>query len=172
MTIQKQFRFYWAWEDEKEEAWLRAQAQAGRRLAGVTFPGVYTFELGEPTDMVYRLDFFTGKDQQAYRRIFEDAGWEHAGAYGSWQYFRKPAAAGEDLQIFTDRASKAEKYRRVLLTLVLAAALLFPTFFNTLTRRPGEIFQVLTLIVFLFEMLVLYAMLMLLRRIRQLKSRG
>lgn len=171
MTIQKQFRFYWAWEDEKEEAWLRAQSQAGRRLVKVTFPGIYAFELGEPRDMVYRLDFFAGKDQQAYRQIFEDAGWEHAGSYGSWQYFRKAAAAGEDLQIFTDRASKAEKYRRVLLTLVLVAVLLFPNFINILIRQPGDIFQVLTFILFLFEMLMVYAIVMLLRRIRQLKNR-
>ena len=170
MTIQKQFRFYWAWDDEKEEAWLRDQAQAGRHLLMVTFPGIYFFDLGEPRDMVYRLDYFSGKDPQAYRQIFQDAGWEHAGAYGSWQYFRKAAAAGEDLQIFTDRPSKAEKYRRVLLTLTLVTILLFTTIFNQLTRRQEEIYQVLTLVAFCFEMLLLYCMVMLIRRIRQLKN--
>ena len=58
MTTMKQFHWFWAWDDEKEEAWLREMAQKGWHFQSVTPPGNYTFEKGEPRDDVYRLDRF------------------------------------------------------------------------------------------------------------------
>lgn len=119
-TSLNKFKWFWAWDDEKEEAWLSAMAQQGWQLQAITGPGSYRFTAAEAQKTVYRMDYFYGgnKDYPNYLQLFADAGWEHIGVLGGWQYFRKPASAGQP-EIYTDNASKTVKYQRVLLTLVL-----------------------------------------------------
>src|SRR4030065_2199891 len=51
-------RLYWAWNDNREERWLNRMAREGWHLTAPR--GVfYTFEKGEPADIVYRLGFQT-----------------------------------------------------------------------------------------------------------------
>jgi hypothetical protein len=112
-TIRK-FKIFWAWQDEKEEKWLRSMAQQGWQLISPELPGFYTFKRGEPRDTVYRLDFITSKmDREEYLQLFTDAGWEHVGEMMSWQYFRKEAKQGENPEIYTDPESKIQKYYRL-----------------------------------------------------------
>jgi hypothetical protein len=59
MTTHKQFHWFWAWDDEKEEIWLRGLANLGWHFKSVSMPGNYILEQGEPKDYVYRLDYFT-----------------------------------------------------------------------------------------------------------------
>ena len=90
MTTTKKFHWFWAWEDEKEEAWLREMSQKGQHFRSVSPPSTYIFEKGEPIDYVYRLDYFTNrKDRSNYLQIFQDAGWDYKGEMGGWQYFRQ-----------------------------------------------------------------------------------
>lgn len=167
-TITK-WRWFWAWEDEKEEAWLREMAHAGLHFRGFFF-GRYEFEQGEPRDDVYRLDFLpSSRDRTEYLQIFQDAGWEYAGQFGSWQYFRKTARPGEDLQIYTDNASKAVKYQRLIGVLVI-----FTPVWTILLARMAERNEpahiALTFLSFLLVVLYAYAMLRLIRRVSQLKK--
>ena len=171
MTTKKQFHWFWAWEDEKEEAYLREMALDGWHFISVTFPGYYTFEKGEARNDVYRLDFLTNhKDKDNYLQLFVDAGWDHVGEYGSWQYFRKTAPEGEIPEIFTDNESKQKKYSRILLFLII----FFPIYFvmiNDLHKAEGLFYEIATFVFFLFMLLYAYAMVMLLRRISQLKKK-
>jgi hypothetical protein len=113
--ILKKRRVFWTWQDEEEEAWLREMAQQGWHLLKPGLLGYYTFQEGEPSDMVYRLDYIPGKfDHEEYLLLFADAGWEFVGEMWGWQYFRKEALAGEEPQIFTDPESKIQKYRHLL----------------------------------------------------------
>jgi hypothetical protein len=167
----KQFRWFWAWADEKEEAYLREMALDGWHFKSVTFPGSYTFEKGEARDDFYRLDFLSNyKDKDNYLQLFEDADWSHVGQYGSWQYFRKTADKGETLEIFTDSESKQKKYGRILLYLII-----FMPIYTILLTRVNEtsstFYKIITLAMFLFHLLYIYAMLMLIRRISQLKKK-
>ena len=167
-TTMRKLKYYLAWEDEKEEAWLREMARSGWRLTTILFPGIYHFEQTEPADVVYRLDFNSDfKNYPAYLRLFEDAGWEHVLAYGSWHYFRTTVKSGESPEIFSDNASKVTKYRRVLL--VLAAIL--PLFLINIRRLQPDASmaqQILSGVVFFFLLFYIYCMVMLLRRIVQL----
>jgi hypothetical protein len=115
------FRWFWAWQDDREEEWLGEMSRKGWHLTGFGFPGVYLFRKGEPRNYVYRLDFQTSrnKDRDAYLRLFNDAGWEHLGNMSAWEYFRKEARGGETPEIFTDPESKIEKYQRILGLLVI-----------------------------------------------------
>ena len=169
-TINK-FKWFWAWEDEKEEAWLRDKALDGWHFASVTFLGQYTFEKGEARNDVYRLDFLSNyKDRENYLQLFEDAGWKHVGQYGSWQYFRKAALNDETPEIFTDNESKQKKYARVMLYLII----FFPIYslmLNNLHKAEGLFYEIATFVFFLLMLLYTYAMVMLLRRIVQLKKK-
>jgi hypothetical protein len=170
MTTMTQSRWFWAWEDEKEEAWLSEMAQKGWHFTQVAFPGRYTFEQGAPRPVAYRLDFFTDhRDKADYLQLFQDAGWEYAGEYGSWQYFRKEGQPGEAPEIFTDNDSKARKYQRVIAILVIFTPI-WMVMLNNLNERSEPIYQALSFIGFLGILFYLYAMLMLIRRISQLKA--
>ena len=113
-TIHK-FKWFWAWQDEKEEDWLRTMSQQGWHLLSARPFGVYYFRGGDKSDFVYRLDYqIKRKDRDNYLQIFHDAGWEYVGEMSGWQYFRKQVEAGESPEIYTDPASKAIKYRNVI----------------------------------------------------------
>lgn len=124
-TIRK-IKWFWAWQDEEEENWLRQMAQEGYHLVTPGLFGRYTFVQSEKQDMVYRLDFITGKRNEKYFQLFRAAGWEHVGELSAWQYWRKPVQEGQVIpEIFTDNESKVQKYRRVLIfTLIFIPILL------------------------------------------------
>lgn len=168
-TITK-WRWFWAWDDEKEEAWLRAMANRGLHFRGFFF-GRYEFEQGPARDDVYRLDFLpASRDRAEYLQIFQDAGWEYAGQFGSWQYFRKTAHPGEEAQIYTDNASKAVKYQRLIGVLVIFT----PVWSILLTRmaeRNEPVYATLTFLSFLLMVLYAYAMLRLIHRVSKLKKK-
>jgi len=171
MSLIREFKWFWAWDDEKEEAYLREMALDGWHFQSVTFPSYYTFEQGLQRNDFYRLDFLSNyKDKDNYLQLFEDAGWSHIGEYGSWQYFRKTALKGEVPEIFTDNESKQKKYSRIMLILII----FFP-FYSIMVNNVHEadwlFYEILTFVLFLFMLLYAYAMVMLLRRISQLKKK-
>jgi len=119
-TLISKYKWFWAWQDDKEEAWLTQMSQEGLHLKSLGFPGFYFFTPGEPANYVYRLDFVTdNKDYQNYLQLFKDAGWEHLGRMGGWQYFRTLAGEGELPEIYSDPYSKVQKYRRLLIYLTI-----------------------------------------------------
>ena len=120
----RKIKWFWPWQDEREEAWLRSMSQKGWHLSSIGLPCIYRFRAGEPRDYVYRLDYqtFPKKDKQEYKQLFRDAGWEYVDEMSGWQqYFRKEAKEGEAPEIFTDVESKVAKYKRVLAFLAFLA---------------------------------------------------
>jgi hypothetical protein len=110
-------RWFWPWQDEKEESWLGQMSAEGWHLRSVHLPCVYTFAQGEPCQYIYRLDYMPLKNQdkfQEYQQIFTDAGWEYLGEMSNWRYWRTLAKSSNSPEIFTDRESKIRKYQRLL----------------------------------------------------------
>ncbi len=147
-------------------------SQKAWHFKSVSFPGSYIFEQGEPIDYVYRLDYFTNrKDMAGYLQIFEDAHWDYMGEMNGWQYFRQQAIAGEAPEIYSDNESKAKKYQRILMFLVI----LFPVFFSSImviSRGANNgIIQVITIVIGVLMLLYVYGMVRLLLRITQLKKK-
>jgi hypothetical protein len=115
----RKFRWFWAWDDEKEENWLMEMSKQGFHLETVGYPGFYTFLEGEKRNYVYRLDFNTSlKKNDDYFNLFRDAGWFYLGEMNSWQYFRKEVLGSEVPEIYTDNESKMSKYKRLMGVLV------------------------------------------------------
>ena len=163
----RKHKWFWAWQDEKEEAWLREMSQKGLHLASLGFAGFYYFTAGEPANYVYRLDFVTAsKDYQNYLQLFKDAGWEHRGHMGGWQYFRTLAGGGELPEIYSDPDSKIQKYYRVLAYLTIFLPIMIVIF--TRDNVPPY-FAVIKLVYAVFMIVYAFAMVKLFGRIRELK---
>jgi len=172
-AVVTKFKWFWAWQDEAEEQWLEKMSQQGYHLSSVSLPGFYTFLVAEPMNYVYRLDYqtFRKKDKREYLQLFKDAGWENVGEMSAWLYFRKEAKVGEVNEIFTDVQSKIAKYKRVL-ALVGFSCLMLILILSSYVFRPytypwwGNV-QVIVLAVLL---LLIFAMIKVALRIRQLKN--
>lgn len=164
------FKWFWAWNDDKEEAWLRQMSLEGWHLRSLGLPGFYTFEAGSPINYVYRLDFQTTskKETAAYLQLFADAGWTYLGSMSSWQYFRKEAPAGQAPEIFTDNDSKILKYRRLLRFLLTLLPMVMISMIN-LSDAKRQFYQVFSLVAAPLLLLYAYAILRLILRIRQLR---
>ncbi|BBF42181.1 hypothetical protein lbkm_0863 [Lachnospiraceae bacterium KM106-2] len=105
---------------DKEEKWIRSMNESGKRLLYVrTSTGRYEFDEPQADDerQIVKMDvrtFRSKADFEDYKAMFEDSGWRHIGGTKSSgvQYFEKVSEdASED--IFSDKASKAERYRRL-----------------------------------------------------------
>lgn len=133
-------KWFWVWQDEKEEAWLGEMALTGWKLESVQPPWFYNFVRSKPSNAYYYLDFPNpqkiGNLNQYITEIQAD-GWEYVGKMGGWQYLRRIIK------------SKAEKYQHVMTFLVgfLPVMLLwFPLLDNRLCSPFYEIFGLLYII--------------------------
>jgi hypothetical protein len=171
-TINK-FRWFWAWQDEKEETWLAEMATQGLHLESMPFPGIYQFQVGEPGKYVYRLDFQTMKvkDRDSYLQLFADAGWEHIGDMGGWVYFRHPVNGSEIPDIYSDLESKMAKYQRIMAVLIVflpIMIILVPQ--SRDLERYGSWYIIIELLSAMFVLLFSFAIVQLFRRILSIRK--
>jgi hypothetical protein len=110
------FKWFSAWNDNREELWLEQMAGSGWHL--ISGPIVYCFEQGAPAQVRYRLDYRSnaaGLDE--YVNLCRDAGWERVFQFAGWQYFR--TASPDAPEIYTDSSSRIAKYERLWVVAVL-----------------------------------------------------
>ena len=175
MTTIKKFKWFWAWNDEKEEAWLAEMAQQGYHLESFGLPGQYCFRQGEPGNYVYRLDFqpIQAKDKDSYLQLFADAGWEHIGDMGGWVYFRHVVNSSEIPEIFSDLESKLGKYQRLMAFLIIFLPIMTAILPSvTASGRTGPFFGILAVLSAALMLLFSLALIQIFRRINQLKATG
>ena len=170
-TIRK-IKWFWPWQDEQEEEWLRSMSQNGWHLSSGGLPCIYRFRAGEPRDYVYRLDYQIHKksDQRDYLQLFRDAGWEHIGEMSPWHYFRKEAKEGEALEIYTNVESKVAKYKRVLTYLAFFTVIWIVLFgLGIWSDNPYSWWVIIQVISLLVMGGLIYTIIRLILRIRQLR---
>ncbi len=166
-------KWFWAWNDDKEEKFLENMAAEGYKLINVQL-GRYFFEKTEKSKFRYQLDFksITGIKEDEYLQIYEDAGWEYVDRLGSWYYFRKEYdGESPDTSIFSDNKSRLDKYRRIIFILLLTgfpvyyqALILFPSLEATEFNFPGfyYFFRIIIIILIIIHAI---ALLLLIRKI-------
>lgn len=108
------WRFFLAYQDQAQEAWLESQALRGWHLSK---PGIfrYTFVQGESREDRYRMDYETlrGKRRAEYLTLFDDAGWDFLGEAINRYYFRaRPNAFSPE--VLSDPESRRARMRREL----------------------------------------------------------
>lgn len=87
--MRRMVKVFFAWQDGKEESWLRSMSKQGWALKKYNL-FVYTIEKIKPTDSIYKLDYKTTKNDDLieYMTLYKDAGWEHVTQFFGWHYFR------------------------------------------------------------------------------------
>lgn len=174
-TYKKIFKFIFAWQDEKEEEWLREMNLKGWKFKKFSWFR-YTFEKTEPKDVIYRLDYksTTNKDIDEYLQIYEDAGWEHVDEFFGWNYFRTDAKDCVYPEIFSDNASKVQKYKGLLKALLIVLGFNFINILNIILNPVYEdlsLFRTIIRIVHIPVMILLgYCSYRVYKKIKQLKQ--
>ncbi len=123
------WKFWKAWDFDKEEQWLNQMAAQGLALTGVSFCR-YEFEETTPGAYTYRMELLKESirhpESQQYIRFVEETGAKHMGTFSNWVYFAMPAGDGP-FALHSDSESKIQHLKRIqhLLT--------FPTGFCAFT---------------------------------------
>lgn len=117
------FKIFFAWQEKKEEKWLKEMSKKGWHLDNTSFLN-YIFRKGEPKDMIYRLDFKIIRNENIddYITLFEDAGWEYISRLGWWYYFRTEAKKGKGQELYSDNASRIRMYNSLRWFLIIICA--------------------------------------------------
>ena len=112
-TVRK-YKFFTIFQYDLEEEYLREMTNKGLHLKSVIFPGKYTFEVGEPKDIVYRLDYKGEKYKrdEEYKEMLKENGWEYVFEFAEFVYYRKSADA-ENTELFSNRESRLEYLKSV-----------------------------------------------------------
>ena len=116
----KKFRFYTFLivpSAEREEPFLNEMSQKGWHLVKANYCR-YTFQLREPMDYQYRMDFISKElGREGYIQLLQDAGWEivdtRKDELGLWAYCKKLRSEDGSLELYTDAESKLESVRRL-----------------------------------------------------------
>lgn len=147
-------------------------AQEGWHFKELGLPSNYTIESGEPRNDHYRMDFIIDrKNFQNYLQLFKDAGWEHLGEMRGWQYFRTNAKEKFVPEIYTNNDSKASKYQRLLIILIIFLPLMMRFVIQPIDQNRAQTDVYLTGKLIMSLLMNVYAMVMILRRIVQLKNK-
>lgn len=169
-----QFKWFWSWQDDKQEAWLEAMSQKGLHLCDFKAFGRYVFDIGTPRNYTYRLDFDqTSGEDSDYFQLIQEAGWERIIQISGWQYWRKETHEGKAPELFTDTGSKIQKYQRLLTGLLVPSPVVFVVVLGMFKRFPGRHPQwFVVLVISIFVAAILFSavnLVMVTQRINELK---
>ena len=134
-------RIFWDWQENSEEEWLSVMETCGWRFVERS-GAFYTFISVEPNNAIYRIDYRALSESEAdeYFGLFEDAGWEHVESYSSNHYFRCLPEACEFPEVYSDRDSLQDKYRRRVKTMLALIVSYLPIWITIMSRPvpPGK----------------------------------
>ena len=101
-------KWFWAWEFDKEEAWLNDMAAQGKALVSARYI-TYEFEDSAPGEYAVRLEMLEhapdSPEGRQYIEFVESTGAEYVGKVMKWVYFRKKTADG-DFELHGDNATR------------------------------------------------------------------
>lgn len=168
-TVTK-FKFFTIFQYDLEENYLREMSKKGLHFKSAKLPGFYTFEVGEPKDIVYRLDFIRedGKDEEEYRNTLKQNGWEYKTEFADFSYHIK-LAEETNTELSSDRESRLahvlsmmEKRRLPILLINLCL------WYSVFSSSPTNLTDILASVV---SAVSIIATLFLLRDYRRLKNK-
>lgn len=167
-------KWFWVWDDEKEEAWLRKMANQGWHLSKVGLINSYEFEQEEKRDVIYRIDYKNGYGLKLdeYLQFFSDSGWEHVFEMSGRHYFRAPMRGEDEPEIYTDNESKITKYQQILtgFYIFIPLFIMFIILRPEITKSPQfTIYDIFLIIILILEVIYIFSVINLIKRIRHLQ---
>lgn len=122
-------KWFWAWDQEKEEKWLNEMASKGLSLISVGFIS-YEFEETLPGEYQIRKQYMEHSlrhpETEKYIRFLEETGIQHVGTYSIHTYFRKKTTDGE-FELISDLNSRIKNLTILLRTFIIVN---IPNLFN------------------------------------------
>ncbi|MBQ2824151.1 MAG: DUF2812 domain-containing protein [Oscillospiraceae bacterium] len=110
-------KVFWAWDFDKEEAWLNEMASRGLALVAVDFCK-YEFEECAPNEYGIQLELLdnivSSEESRNYISFVEETGAECVGTWIRWVYFRKKKDGGE-FKLFSDKDSLIAHLQRIII---------------------------------------------------------
>lgn len=168
------FKWFWAWNFEKEEKWLNEMSAKGLQLVSVGFCR-YVFEEGTRGEYAYRLELLkelpSNIESVSYIRFLEETGIEYIGSVVRWAYFRKRTADGA-FELYSDIDSRIKHYKRIMtLFIAVMPAVVFPAIsnLNNYLDRRYSVMLGLSILSFLIAFLLGLGVIKILRKINKLK---
>ena len=104
-----EYKWFWAWDFDKEERWLDEMAADGWALAEAGWCR-FVFERCEPGEYYVRLEMRPYDED--YISFMEETGAEYIGRCFQWQYFRKRSEFGR-FDLFSDLDSRISHCGRI-----------------------------------------------------------
>lgn len=124
MIITKKFRWYWAWQFEKEARYIQRMAEQGQVLTEIDVWPRYVFKRELPLVGQVQLDYQTNRDEADYERLMKDAGWRMLAQrwqlFGTWTYWYHHDPR---VKLYSDSISKCDLLKRIRLRWLLYGAL-------------------------------------------------
>jgi len=166
-------KMFFAWNMDKEKAYLEQKSKEGLHLKDIGL-GRYVFEVGEPKNMIYQFDFqvLNKTSEQDYLALFEE--WELVKRYGGWFYFRKIEDENNN-QIYSNIESVKHMLRRLIGFLIIVGV---PLYMQLILHHPGVIYtddfplfyKIFFSGIYVFLVLYLYALTRLILQLRKLNK--
>lgn len=172
--IMRCFKLFWAWQEDTEARWLEQLALEGWSLSSVR--GIrYTFVKSAPQSVVYRLDYqaVSAEEFEEYRQLCEEMGWECVARLGNWIYLRRPAGQEGTTELYSDNASRLQRYRSQFGTMALALVpLIYMLVVHPLAFGPMRTWwgRALQIVLVPLGLVLLYAMGRISQMMRRLES--
>ncbi|PFI79450.1 DUF2812 domain-containing protein [Bacillus cereus] len=172
METKRVFKFFTAWNLEKEEAFLRKMHQQGWALQKYNL--MYTFQKTEPKDVIYKADFRlvyrdSKEQQQEYFEIYEMSGWKRVTSFTRWNYFCKEVEEVNELpDIYSDKETKIQKFVELIQFVAIMFVMLIPVLYLCFlgVSESGLYKGMVGFLVCIY----LYAFINLFRKIKKLKK--
>lgn len=110
------YKWFWAWDFEKEEKWLNDMCKKGLKLSEVGLCR-YAFEECEAGEYQYKLEMLenavTTKKSKEYISFLKDTKIEYVGSVFRWAYLRKKTSQGQ-FELFSNIDSQITHLNRIL----------------------------------------------------------
>ena len=120
-------KLFWAWDFDKEEAWLNEMAARGLAMVSYGFCR-YEFEPCQPGEYSIRIQLLdelpAHPESGAYLKFLEETGAEQVGSWLRWVYLRKKTSDGP-FELFSDNKSKVRHLTGIITLISVITAINF-----------------------------------------------
>lgn len=165
-------RWWSGWQTDKIESWIEKMEAEGWHLVRMSRNATrFEFVKGEPRRIRYGVDYQTTQDD-GYRGLFEDAGWELTYEGAGWYVWRKAYGADEARpEIYSDNQSRIDRNNRMMGMLFLVSFLQLPIILINIPQFRSTAFVWLWIVYLLLFVFIGYGILRLASANSKLRKR-
>ncbi|MCK8058376.1 MULTISPECIES: DUF2812 domain-containing protein [unclassified Fusibacter] len=167
------YKALFAWQEEKEAAFLEEMGRQGWLLVDV-LPFRYTFVEGQADEYVYQFDYsrMSAGQYMENQRFLESFGWEKVTQLLGWHYYRGLRSELESVELYTDQDSLKDKYKHLFRLFAILGGINLMSFINlmNISQRAGGSVRWVGLLNLGVSVLLFYAMYKIYSKVKKYKA--